>query len=325
SRGAQNFGDRHHAVVHHCVIAGLSHMLGRDRLGHVAEPAPVVHYPCLQHRARRRAGARDVEIRKSHACAGERVDVGRRIACPERADVGKAPVVRDEEDDVGMTRRRRSGGGGKRRDKKRNAQCQCCRPPRAPPPVHPPCERRRHDPISPTIYWHRICQYILKSIAPWQEGRFRALRLRMGNEGGDMSDWDRWIGRSFEQRDLLTPAALARFRATIDSAETGETAAQAIHWCLCLPDAPTAVLGADGHPLRVDTEDSFMPPIALPRRMWAASDIHFLAPIRAGASIIRRSTIAAIREKTGSSGELVFVEVDHDTLADGVTAVRERQ
>ncbi len=140
-----------------------------------------------------------------------------------------------------------------------------------------------------------------------------------------MSDWDRWIGRSFEQQDLLTPAALARFRATIDSAETGETAAQAIHWCLCLPDAPTAVLGADGHPLRVDTEDSFMPPIALPRRMWAASDIHFLAPIRAGASIIRRSTIAAIREKTGSSGELVFVEVDHDTLADGVTAVRERQ
>lgn len=140
-----------------------------------------------------------------------------------------------------------------------------------------------------------------------------------------MSDWDRWIGRSFEQQDLLTPAALARFRATIDSAETGETAAQAIHWCLCLPDAPTAVLGADGHPLRVDAEDSFMPPIALPRRMWAASDIHFLAPIRAGASIIRRSTIAAIREKTGSSGELVFVEIDHDTLADGVTTVRERQ
>ncbi|SKB49027.1 FAS1-like dehydratase domain-containing protein [Sphingopyxis flava] len=140
-----------------------------------------------------------------------------------------------------------------------------------------------------------------------------------------MSNWDRWIGRSFEQEDRLTPAALARFRATIDSAETGETAAQAIHWCLCLPDAPTAALGADGHPLRVDAEGSFMPPIALPRRMWAASDVSFLAPIRAGASVIRRSTIATIREKRGGSGELVFVEVDHDTLADGVTAVRERQ
>ncbi|MGV1683908.1 FAS1-like dehydratase domain-containing protein [Sphingopyxis sp. NJF-3] len=140
-----------------------------------------------------------------------------------------------------------------------------------------------------------------------------------------MSGWDTWIGRTAEQQDLLTPGALARFRATIDSAETGAVAAQAIHWCLCLPDAPTATLGADGHPLRADAEDSFMPPIPLPRRMWAASDVRFLAPIRAGALVTRRSTIAAIREKTGSSGQLVFVEVDHDTHADDVLAVHERQ
>ncbi len=140
-----------------------------------------------------------------------------------------------------------------------------------------------------------------------------------------MSDWKRWIGRTFEQEDLLTPGALARFRATIDSPDTGVTAAQAIHWCLCLPEAPTAALGTDGHPLRADAEDSFMPPIPLPRRMWAASDVRFLAPIRAGASIVRRSTIAAIQEKRGGTGQLVFVEVDHDTLADGESAVRERQ
>ena len=140
-----------------------------------------------------------------------------------------------------------------------------------------------------------------------------------------MSGWDTWIGRTAEQQDLLTPGALARFRATIDSAETGAVAAQAIHWCLCLPNAPTATLGADGHPLRADAEDSFMPPIPLPRRMWAASDVRFLAPIRAGASVTRRSTIATIREKTGGTGQLVFVEVDHDTHADGVLAVHERQ
>jgi 3-methylfumaryl-CoA hydratase len=140
-----------------------------------------------------------------------------------------------------------------------------------------------------------------------------------------MSAWDAWIGRSIEQRDLLTPAALARFRATIDSDMGGDIAAQAIHWCLCLPDAPTAALGPDGHPLRQDEPDSFMPPIPLPRRMWAASDVRFLAPISAGAAIARTSTVAAVKEKTGGTGQLVFVEVDHETRADDVVAVQERQ
>lgn len=137
--------------------------------------------------------------------------------------------------------------------------------------------------------------------------------------------WDAWIGRTIEQQDMLTAAALARFRATIDSDAAGDEAAQAIHWCLCLPDAPTAALGADGHPRRNDSPDSFMPPVALPRRMWAASDLRFHNPIRAGAAIARRSTIAAIAEKEGASGRLVFVEVDHVTHADGALAVSERQ
>ena len=140
-----------------------------------------------------------------------------------------------------------------------------------------------------------------------------------------MADWTAWIGRRITQQDGLTPAALARFRATIDSDATGDTARQAIHWCLCLPDAATAKLGPDGHPLREESPDSFMPPIPLPRRMWAASDVRFLAPIRAGAAIERTSTIAAISEKTGATGQLVFVEVSHETRADDVPAVMERQ
>jgi 3-methylfumaryl-CoA hydratase len=140
-----------------------------------------------------------------------------------------------------------------------------------------------------------------------------------------MSSWDAWIGRSIVQHDSLTPAALARFRATIDSDAAGDVASQAIHWCLCLPDAPTATLGPDGHPLRQDDSGSFMPPIALPRRMWAASDVQFLSPIAAGAAIARSSTVAAIKEKTGGTGQLVFVEVDHETRADDIVAVQERQ
>lgn len=138
-----------------------------------------------------------------------------------------------------------------------------------------------------------------------------------------MSGWQDWIGRTVTQRDHLTPGLLARFRATIDSDETGDVAPQGFHWCLCLPDAPSADLGEDGHPRR--TETSFLPPIPLPRRMWASSRVSFHAPLRVGQSITRTSTIADIVEKQGGTGQLVFVSVDHETQADGAIAISERQ
>ncbi|HMT45292.1 MAG TPA: MaoC family dehydratase N-terminal domain-containing protein [Chakrabartia sp.] len=140
-----------------------------------------------------------------------------------------------------------------------------------------------------------------------------------------MSNWQDWIGRTQTAEDVLTPGLLTRFRATIDSAETGAKAPQGIHWCLCVPDAATAQLGEDGHPRRDDTPDSFLPPVPLPRRMWASSKVSFLAPIAQGAAITRTSTVASVKEKTGSTGTLVFVDVDHVTRADGVIAVEERQ
>lgn len=136
-----------------------------------------------------------------------------------------------------------------------------------------------------------------------------------------MGQWDEWIGRTNEQSDVLTPGLLQRFRATIDSDETAEIAPQGIHWCLCLPEAATQELGEDGHPKR----GSFMPPVPLPRRMWAASDIVFHASISSGMALTRRSTIAEIAEKQGASGRLVFVTLDHQTMADGAMAISERQ
>jgi 3-methylfumaryl-CoA hydratase len=136
-----------------------------------------------------------------------------------------------------------------------------------------------------------------------------------------MSSWEAWIGRTQEQSDVLTRGLLQRFRATIDSGMTGDIAPQGIHWCLCLPEAATSELGDDGHPKR----GGFMPPIPLPRRMWAASDVTFHAPLRAGIETVRRSTITEIAEKHGSSGPLVFVTIEHKTRADGALAVSERQ
>lgn len=137
--------------------------------------------------------------------------------------------------------------------------------------------------------------------------------------------WENWIGRRAENSDWLTPSILARFCATLDQPASAEAAPQGIHWCLCLPDAPTAILGPDGHPLREESEDSFMPPVPMPRRMWAASDIKFLSPIHSGAQIRKSSSIASIKEKTGSSGHLMFVDVTHDSYADDVHAVSETQ
>ena len=140
-----------------------------------------------------------------------------------------------------------------------------------------------------------------------------------------MSNWDAWIGRTQIQYDILTPALLARFHATLDRDGAGEIVPQAIHWCLCTPETATAGLGVDGHPLRSDAADSFLPPIPLPRRMWASSALEFHAPISAGPPVERSSTIASITEKNGGSGTLVFVEIDHHTSAGGVLAVEERQ
>ncbi len=140
-----------------------------------------------------------------------------------------------------------------------------------------------------------------------------------------MSEWDSWIGKSVVQKDRLTPALLHRFRATIDSMATGRVAEQATHWALCTPEAATAWLGVDGHPARTGYAESFFPPIPLPRRMWAASKIEFLAPIAVDAQISRTSTIAEIAQKEGSTGKLVFVDITHQTSADDVVALIETQ
>jgi 3-methylfumaryl-CoA hydratase len=141
-----------------------------------------------------------------------------------------------------------------------------------------------------------------------------------------LNDWSAWVGREERRSDRLDPALAARWLATFDlPAQAGGPMPQGIHFCLCTPDAPTAALGEDGHPKRDASEASFLPPVPLPRRMWAASAIGFDAPIAIGATIERTSRIAAITPKSGKSGEMVFVEVAHETLADGALAVRETQ
>ena len=141
-----------------------------------------------------------------------------------------------------------------------------------------------------------------------------------------MSDWQAWVGRSERRDDRIDAGLAARWSATIDrDAPADGSVPQGLHWCLCLPDAPTVALGADGHPRRDESEGSFLPPVPLPRRMWAASDVAFLRPLRVDARVTRTSTVASVTAKQGGSGSLVFVDLVHETLAEGAVAVRETQ
>ena len=141
-----------------------------------------------------------------------------------------------------------------------------------------------------------------------------------------MSDFSAWIGRTETREDRVEASAHARWLATLDrAAPEGEAVAQGYHWALCTPDAATTALGPDGHPRRDDSPASFLPPIPQPRRMWAASKVEFVAPLRVGQSAERRSKILSITAKQGGSGPLVFVEVQHETFGNDALAVREVQ
>jgi 3-methylfumaryl-CoA hydratase len=113
--------------------------------------------------------------------------------------------------------------------------------------------------------------------------------------------------------------------ATLDcdktSYEAGDEVPPLWHWTYFLPHTPTAELGAEGHPKK----GGFLPPIDLPRRMWAGSRIEFLNSVRVSNQISRQSTVSDITFKEGQSGQLAFVKVRHEISANGALALVEEQ
>lgn len=135
----------------------------------------------------------------------------------------------------------------------------------------------------------------------------------------------RWIGRTEAVQDVVSSRLANEFHATLDYAGdapiSGEPAPLAIHWCLAPPAAHTAALGPDGHPAR----GGFLPPVPLPRRMWAGSTLRWEHHLHVGDMIERRSRIADVSVKEGRSGVLCFVGVDHETWTNRGLAIAERQ
>ncbi|WBO21978.1 FAS1-like dehydratase domain-containing protein [Sphingomonas abietis] len=101
----------------------------------------------------------------------------------------------------------------------------------------------------------------------------------------------------------------------------GDIAPELSHWFNFLPYCPLDQTGSDGHPAK----GGFLPPIELPRRMWAGSDMQFHRPLCVGRDIRRVSTILDVTEKDGRSGKLAFVKVQHRVSDAGGDLLTERQ
>jgi 3-methylfumaryl-CoA hydratase len=141
----------------------------------------------------------------------------------------------------------------------------------------------------------------------------------------DLDHLRQWIGRSTEASDIVTAQLVKGLRATlfqeIGEPKRGDAAPFTTHWCLAQPVFPMSMLGPDGHP----TRGGFLPPVPLPRRMWAGGELEFLDALRVGDDTKRVSRIADVTMKTGSTGALCFVSVEHVVTTPRGIAIRERQ
>jgi len=130
-----------------------------------------------------------------------------------------------------------------------------------------------------------------------------------------------WIGRSEEVADIATATPYAALSATLDRPAarpaTGDVLPPLWHWLYFLPLHRQSELGPDGHAKR----GGFLPPVPLPRRMWAGSQFEFHQPLRIGDALTRTSTIHDVTEKSGRTGPLVFVKVRHEVRRTGERAL----
>ncbi len=140
----------------------------------------------------------------------------------------------------------------------------------------------------------------------------------------DIQHLQTWIGKKETLQDdipLFPAKALAAALDNENLPEKGDTLPDFWEWLYFLPTAAASATGADGHP----SKGGFLPPVPLPRRMWAAGKVNKNRPIIIGETAERVSTIKSVELKEGSTGTLVFVNVDHDIYQQGTICIRQEQ
>lgn len=140
-----------------------------------------------------------------------------------------------------------------------------------------------------------------------------------------MDQYHSWIGKTETSTDLISANPANGLAATLDrevcSFADGHPLPPLWQWLYFLPSARQSTLAADGHPRK----GVFLPPIELPRRMWAGSRIKFHQPLPVGCSASKTSTIKSIQFKEGRSGKLAFVCVEHEITGEAGLAISEQQ
>lgn len=137
-------------------------------------------------------------------------------------------------------------------------------------------------------------------------------------------EYGAWVGRETSQTDFIHSKPVEALAATLDldhAPSEGEALPPGWQWLFFNPVAPRRELGVDGHPAR----GGFLPPIELPRRMWAGSRIRYLADLPVGQPATRHSRISNVVNKTGKRGALWFVTVEHTTLHNDTVCIQEEQ
>ncbi len=141
----------------------------------------------------------------------------------------------------------------------------------------------------------------------------------------DLEAWRAWVGRVEESKDTIDPLRARAMQAALDDPGPplgpGDALPPLWHWLYFWTVAPEAELGPDGHP----GLGGFLPPIDLPRRMWAGSRVSFPRPLPLGAAATRRSEILQVSLKEGRSGPLAFVTVRHQMATDEGVCIEEEQ
>ncbi|PYC46911.1 protein dehydratase [Litorivita pollutaquae] len=133
-----------------------------------------------------------------------------------------------------------------------------------------------------------------------------------------------WIGNTETASETVTSDMVQRYGATLDlDLETGNGAIAPlfIHLCVAPPAVPSTEIGPDGHPKR----GGFLPPVPLPRRMWAGGALTLHDDIHVGDVVSRHSTISDVTVKQGRSGTLCFVTVQHEISSGTRHVLSERQ
>jgi len=141
----------------------------------------------------------------------------------------------------------------------------------------------------------------------------------------DIAYLKQWTGKTESRADEFGPTPIAALSATLDRDPTvpqhGDPLPPLWHWLYFLPLHRQSEIGPDGHPER----GGFLPPVPLPRRMWAGGRLEFLRPLRVGEAVSRTSRIVDVSSKEGRTGPLGFVLVRHEVAgAEGVALIEEQ-